>query len=241
MRPLVDGVPIFRRIGAAIDAARRSLWLTVAFYAADFRLPDGRGSLFDVLDGAAARGLDVRVIFWRVNPESSGYGRTFSGTAADRQVLHDRGSRFRIRWDRAAGAFCQHQKSWLIDAGQASETAFVGGVNLTAAALGSPGHAGGGERHDVYVELAGPAATDVRHNFVQRWNEASERRAADGNWACDADDALPFPERLVGAARRQHRPDPAHAACGPLCRRTSDARRSGVGCRRRRALDPGTI
>jgi phosphatidylserine/phosphatidylglycerophosphate/cardiolipin synthase-like enzyme len=36
--------------------------------------------------------------------------------------------------------------------------------------------------HDVYLELRGPAATDVHHNFVQRWNEASERHAADGVW-----------------------------------------------------------
>ena len=32
VRPWVDGVPAFRRIGEAIEAARRSLWLTVAFF-----------------------------------------------------------------------------------------------------------------------------------------------------------------------------------------------------------------
>src|SRR5262249_38012389 len=99
-------------------------------------------------------------------------------------------------WDRAAAAFCQHQKSWLIDAGQPSETAFVGGVNLTAKALGSPGHDDPTERHDVYLELAGPSATDVHHNFVQRWNEASERQQEDGNWACGSGDPLPFPTRV---------------------------------------------
>jgi phosphatidylserine/phosphatidylglycerophosphate/cardiolipin synthase-like enzyme len=36
--------------------------------------------------------------------------------------------------------------------------------------------------HDVYLELAGPSAADVHHNFVQRWNEASERTRADGVW-----------------------------------------------------------
>ena len=34
--------------------------------------------------------------------------------------------------------------------------------------------------HDAYVEIAGPCATDVHHNFVQRWNEASERHQDDG-------------------------------------------------------------
>ena len=111
-------------------------------------------------------------------------------------MLAARGSRFCIRWDRALGPYCQHQKSWLIDAGQPSETAFVGGTNLTAKALGSPGHPTEGERHDVYVEISGPSATDVHHNFVQRWNEASERAADDGRWGHDGDDGLNFPARL---------------------------------------------
>jgi phosphatidylserine/phosphatidylglycerophosphate/cardiolipin synthase-like enzyme len=195
LRPLVDGVPAFQRIGEAVDAARHSVWVTVTFYASDFAMPEGRGSLFDLLDRAVARGLDVRVIFWRPNPESSGYGRTFSGTAEDRAMLRARGSRFRARWDRAPGAFCQHQKSWLIDAGEPSETAFVGGMNLTAWALASPGHPEGA-RHDLYLELAGPAATDMHHNFVQRWNEASERMAEDGLWAHENGDRLAFPTRL---------------------------------------------
>lgn len=195
VRPLIDGVPVFRRIGEAIAEAKHSVWVTVAYYAADFRMPDGRGSLFDVLDGAAARGLDVRVIFWRPNPESGGPGRTFPGSPADRDLLRERGSRFRARWDRAHGHYLHHQKSWLIDAGKPSEIAFVGGINLTAQALGSPGHSEG-HRHDVYVEVRGPAATDVHHNFVQRWNEASEREADDGRWGDGAEDQLPFPTRL---------------------------------------------
>ena len=48
--------------------------------------------------------------------------------------------------------------------------------------MGSPGHPAEGDRHDAYVEIAGPSATDVHHNFVQRWNEASERAADDGTW-----------------------------------------------------------
>jgi cardiolipin synthase A/B len=43
----------------------------------------------------------------------------------------------------------------MIDAGQPFETAFVGGMNLTARAMGSPGHPAEGERHDVYVEISG--------------------------------------------------------------------------------------
>jgi cardiolipin synthase A/B len=194
LRPLVGSVPAYRRIGAAVEAARHSVWLTVAFFTPDFQFPDGRGAVFDLLDRAVERGVDVRVLFWRFNPESSGYGRTFPGSDADRAMLAARGSRFGIRWDRAQAAYCQHQKSWLVDAGEPSETAFVGGINLTGKAL-SPGHAGDGQRHDLYVEVTGPSASDVHHNFVQRWNEASERHLADGFWGHSGGDALPFPTR----------------------------------------------
>ena len=195
VRPLIDGVPTFQRIGEAIEAARHSVWLTVAFFAPDFAFPDGAGSLLDVLDRTVARGLDVRILFWRPNPESSGYGHTFPGSQANRDMLRVRGSTFLARWDRAHAAFLQHQKSWVIDAGHPTETVFVGGINLTAQALGSPGHRERMGRHDLYVEVTGPSATDVHHNFVQRWNEASEREQADGVWGHDGTASLPFPSR----------------------------------------------
>ena len=195
VHPLIDGIPAFRRIGEAIEQAQHSVWLTVAFYAPDFLMPDGRGTLFDVLDRTVARGLDVRLIFWRPNPESAGLGRTFAGSPGDRELLRERGSRFCARWDRAHGPYLHHQKSWLIDAGHSSEVAFIGGINLTAQAVGSPGHSEG-NRHDVYVEVRGPAATDAHHNFVQRWNEASDRELDDGSWGPSVENQLSFPTRL---------------------------------------------
>ncbi|GGF09326.1 phospholipase [Aliidongia dinghuensis] len=198
IRPLVDGVPAFTRIGAAVEAARHSVWLTVTFMAPEVELPQGRGTLFDLLDRAVARGVDVRVLFWRPNPETEHYGRTFAGRPEDRALLAARGSRFRIRWDRSPTTYCQHQKSWLIDAGHDTELAFVGGININHRALGTRDHADMSRIHDAYVELAGPSATDVHHNFVQRWNEASECWAPDGTWGHTAldypgSDALEFP------------------------------------------------
>ncbi len=102
----------------------------------------------------------------------------------------------RIRWDRAHAGFCQHQKTWLIDAGKDTETSFVGGINLNPHSLVSPGHSGEGQNHDVYIELAGPSVADVHHNFVQRWNELSERHQDDGRWGADSETDLPFPHRV---------------------------------------------
>jgi cardiolipin synthase len=201
VRPLVDGEPAFRRICDAVEHARRSVWLTVAFLDRDLELPDGRGSLFDVLDRAAARGLDVRVLFWRepelprLLPESTHFG----GTRAEREWLAARGSRFAARWDHVP-RYCHHQKSWLIDAGTPDEVAFVGGINLDQGSIVGPGHPpvrAPLNIHDAYLELVGPAATDVHHNFVQRWNEASERDAPDGVWPdARAAGPLPFPRVL---------------------------------------------
>jgi len=202
--PLVDGEPAFRRICEAIERAQHSVWGTVAFLDPDFLMPDGRGDLFQVLARAAERGLDVRVIFWRI--DGGGVFDTsnvFVGDSAQRAMLEQRGGKLRARWDRAHQGYCQHQKSWLIDAGREREVAFVGGINLNRDSVVAPGHAGRDHRHvhDVYLELAGPCASDVHHNFVQRWNEASERAADDGCWpdataACD----LPFPARSSAAA-----------------------------------------
>jgi cardiolipin synthase len=197
VRPLVDGAVAFGRICAAVDAARRSVWITIAFHDRDFRMPGDHGSFFDVLDRAHARGLDVRVIFWRAPElEAKDPGIHFSGTEEERRWLADRGSRFLARWDRLPKPLCHHQKTWIVDAGSEGEVAFVGGINLDHASVAIPGHPyrDAGNIHDVYLELRGPAATDVHHNFVQRWNGASERQRADGAWpepAAAGD--LPFP------------------------------------------------
>jgi phosphatidylserine/phosphatidylglycerophosphate/cardiolipin synthase-like enzyme len=197
VRPLVDGAPAFRRICEAIEAATRSVWATVTFMWATFEMPDGRGTALDVLDRAAARGLDVRLIFWRPDAETETLkDNAFWGSADHVAHLEARGSGVRIRWDRAHPGFCQHQKSWLIDAGGERETAFVGGINLNPHSMVAPGHRGEGQNHDVYVEVAGPSTVDVHHNFVQRWNESSERLAEDGRWGVGSETDLPFPTRV---------------------------------------------
>ncbi|HEY2774586.1 MAG TPA: phosphatidylserine/phosphatidylglycerophosphate/cardiolipin synthase family protein [Candidatus Binatia bacterium] len=188
VRPLIDGLPAFRAILAAVDAAVSSVWVTVAFLEQDLEFPDGRGSFFDVLERAAARGLDVRVLFWS-EPEIETMIADSSHFPAGEQnfrILAERAPHVLARWDRLRG-YCHHQKSWLVDAGAEREVAFVGGINLDRDSLVSPRHpAGEGNRgdsvHDVYAELRGPSASDVHHNFVQRWNEASEREAPYGSF-----------------------------------------------------------
>ena len=197
LRPLIDGEPAFRRVCEAIEAAKHRVWATVTFMWAACQMPDGRGTPLDVLNQAAARGIDVRVIFWRPDVETEQLKtNAFWGAPEHFARLRASASPLRIRWDRAHPGYCQHQKCWLIDAGTDSETMFLGGINLNPHSVVAPGHGGKGENHDVYVELAGPAAVDVHHNFVQRWNEASERKQSDGHWGADSEVDLPFPTRV---------------------------------------------
>jgi phosphatidylserine/phosphatidylglycerophosphate/cardiolipin synthase-like enzyme len=91
-----------------------------------------------------------------------------------------------------------------MDTGDEGEIAFLGGINLNPNSLVDPGHPchqGGTQNHDVYVEIAGPSTVDVHHNFVQRWNEASERFAGDGRWGRGSENDLPFPTRIVRWSR----------------------------------------
>ncbi len=197
LQPLVDGEPAFRRVCEAVETARHSVWATVTFMWAAFQMADGRGSALDVLNRAAARGLDVRLIFWRPDAETEPLkANAFWGSPEHIELLKASDSAIRVRWDRAQPGFCQHQKSWLIDAGTEMETTFLGGINLNPHSMVAPGHRGEGQNHDVYLELAGPSAVDIHHNFVQRWNEASERHLADGRWGAGSEVDLPFPNKV---------------------------------------------
>jgi cardiolipin synthase A/B len=193
--PWIDGEPAFRRICEAIEAAQQSVWATVTFMWPSFQMPDGRGTALGVLERAARRGIDVRVIFWRPDDETAGHRRNaFWGSPDHFDALSQHYPQVKIRWDRAHPGYCQHQKTWLIDANLEAATSFVGGINLNPHSLVMPGHSGEGHNHDVYVELAGPAVADVHHNFVQRWNEASERKSGDGWWGNGSDEDLAFPD-----------------------------------------------
>jgi cardiolipin synthase len=139
LRPLVDGLPAFRRICEAVEAARHSVWVTVTFIAPDFPMLDGCGSVFDLLDRAVERGLDVRVIFRR--PNSVGIVPIEPIVSTKRA-----GSWTRVRRPRP------HSSAGSIRPSSLSARP------VTRARANS----------DVYVEVAGPSATDVHHNFVQR-------------------------------------------------------------------------
>ncbi|WAS99349.1 phospholipase D-like domain-containing protein [Nannocystis punicea] len=193
--PWIDGVPFYERLSAAIAAARSRLWAIVSFIEPGFRMPDGV-AWWDLLDRSRARGLDVRVLFWR-NPRFSSTRHVFLGGPAEREFLAARGAAWAARWDSSAEpAHCHHQKAFVLDAGEPDALAFIGGMVLSNATLARPGHRRGPHKHDAFLELQGPVVADAEHNFVQRWNLA--RRDPDAPpWPDDSRAGpLPWPARL---------------------------------------------
>ncbi|MEO7964580.1 MAG: phospholipase D-like domain-containing protein [Gemmatimonadaceae bacterium] len=160
------------------------------------------GSALDVFERAARRSLDVRVIFWRLDDETASLRtNAFWGSPAQTELLARCYHTVNIRWDRAAPGYCQHQKSWLIDAMHDGGTSFIGGINLNPHSLVRPDHQGEHQNHDMYIEVAGPAVADVCHNFVQRWTESSEQERSDGRWGPRSAETLAYPDSLPAARR----------------------------------------
>lgn len=170
--PWIDGVPFYERLAAALRGARTRVWAVVSFIEPGFRFPDGT-AWWDLLDACRARGVDVRVLFWR-NPRFFKTAHVFLGGPDDRAFLARRDATWAARWDSSGDddPHCHHQKAFVVDAGEPDALAFIGGMVLSHATLAHPGHHHGTEKHDAFLELRGPSVVDAEHNFVQRWNLA---------------------------------------------------------------------
>lgn len=193
----IDDIPFFTHLRETMASARRSVWMAVSFLNRDFRFPDG-ASWWDALDELAARGLDVRILYWR-NPGFFLSRNLFQGDAHDLAFLRARNANWAARWDSSRDVdHCHHQKIWLVDPGEPDGVAYVGGMVMTQTDLHERARRGIPERrHDVTLGLRGPAVADVAHNFVQRWNSPGRDDAGPAPWP-DAmrGGVLPWPDAL---------------------------------------------
>ena len=172
--PWIDGVPFYTRLAEAFRAARTRIWAIVSFIEPEFRFPD-QTPWWEMLAEAQARGVDVRVLFWR-NPNFFKTQHVFLGDERERALLRGWDARWAARWDCSGEdpSHCHHQKAYVIDGLDEDPIAFVGGMVLSSATMATPGHREGWEKHDAFLELRGPVVADAEHNFVQRWNLARQ-------------------------------------------------------------------
>jgi cardiolipin synthase len=194
--PWIDGVPFYTRLAAAFRAARTRIWAIVSFIEPDFRFPD-RTPWWELLAEAQARGVDVRVLFWR-NPDFFKTRHVFLGDERERALLRQWDADWAARWDCSGDdpSHCHHQKAYVVDGLEDDPIAFVGGMVLSSATMATPGHHRGMEKHDAFLELRGPAVADAEHNFVQRWNLARQDPAAPPWPDPERAGPLPLPDRV---------------------------------------------
>jgi phosphatidylserine/phosphatidylglycerophosphate/cardiolipin synthase-like enzyme/uncharacterized membrane protein YdjX (TVP38/TMEM64 family) len=187
---LVDGDAYFRALAAALERARRSVWIVGWDVHARTRLRGSREGeepleLGALLTACARRQrrLRVRILEWDyalwMAPERGLAPWLDLDWAAHRRI------RFRLDDRHPVGA-CHHQKLVVID----DALAFAGGIDVTLRRWDTPDHRPGDERrvdawgrayppwHDVQLVVDGPAARALAELARQRW-----RRATGARWS----------------------------------------------------------
>ncbi|HET7353927.1 MAG TPA: phospholipase D family protein [Gaiellaceae bacterium] len=181
VEPFIDGSTALPRIADAIRSARSHVHLSGWHFDPSFRLEEGGPTLRELLADAAGR-VDVRVLAWAGAPLPLFHpDRREVRRARDDLV---RGTRISMGLDAKERPFhCHHEKLVIVD----DETAFVGGIDLTALGgdrLDSADHPrrDGLGWHDSAVRLEGPIVADVARHFAMRWRATG----ADGNVSAPA-------------------------------------------------------
>ncbi|ORV38012.1 phospholipase [Mycobacterium doricum] len=185
VRPLVHGRTYFAALAEAVAAAGPGDVILFAGWRADSEelLADGGPTIGEALAAASGRGALVRGLLWRAHRGTFGYhleqNRNFAAemAAAGVEVLLDQ----RVR---ALGS--HHQKAVAIRyAGRpGDDLAFVGGIDFDRGSRDDAGHQGDPQaassdelygatpaRHDIQVELRGPAVREVEDAIRERWDD----------------------------------------------------------------------
>ncbi len=176
LTPFVDGDGAFTAMLAAIDSARRRVWLEVYIFA-----HDSLGQRFlSALTAAAARGVDVKLLVDAVGSSDLTAThllplRTAGGIAVHfNEGLLGRfwpfGSRKGLpRALRHILSFAvrDHRKIMVID----DDHGFVGGMNISCD-YGGP-ELGNGLFRDTHLLISGPAVTTLASMFTRSWRHAT--------------------------------------------------------------------
>jgi phosphatidylserine/phosphatidylglycerophosphate/cardiolipin synthase-like enzyme len=173
VEPFVDGSAALPQIAAAIRSARSHVHLAGWHFDPSFRLEEEGPALRELLAEAAER-VDVRVLAWAGAPLPLFHPDRREVRRARDELVRD--TRISMSLDAKERPFhCHHEKLVVVD----DETAFVGGIDLTALGgdrLDSDDHPRreGLGWHDSAVRLEGPIVADVARHFLMRWRATAE-------------------------------------------------------------------
>jgi phosphatidylserine/phosphatidylglycerophosphate/cardiolipin synthase-like enzyme len=169
VEPFLDGSEALPRIAEAIRSARSHVHLAGWHFDPSFRLEEDGPALRELLAETAER-VDVRVLAWAGAPLPLFHPDRGEVREACRKLAG--GTRISMALDARERPFhCHHEKLVVVD----DETAFVGGIDLTALAgnrLDSNEHPrrDGLGWHDTASRLEGPVVADVARHFRARWH-----------------------------------------------------------------------
>jgi phosphatidylserine/phosphatidylglycerophosphate/cardiolipin synthase-like enzyme len=169
VEPFLDGEEALPRIAEAIRSARSHVHLAGWHFDASFQLEEEGPTLRELLAETAER-VDVRVLAWAGAPLPLFHPDRGEVRQACEELAG--GTRISMALDARERPFhCHHEKLVVVD----DETAFVGGIDLTALAgdrLDSSDHPrrDGLGWHDTALRLEGPVVADVTRHFHTRWH-----------------------------------------------------------------------
>lgn len=162
IEPLQNGENAFPRMLKAIGDARHSVWLATYIFATD---PVGR-QFIDALGGAAARGVEVRVLI-------DGVGEWYSWPHAV-TLLRRRGVRAErflaprlLPFPRLAINLRNHRKLLIAD----GEVAFLGGMNIGGREVGSASQR---RMADLHFQVHGAIVAQLARVFAVDWQFAAK-------------------------------------------------------------------
>ena len=174
---LIDGAATLTSMAAELERAKSHVNIAGWFLSPGFALTRTRERrvVRDLLAELAER-IDVRVLVWAGAPLP--LFRPSRNMVRNMREDLCRGTKIACALDaRERPMHCHHEKTIVID----DELAFVGGIDLTAAAgdrFDSPAHPARGSVgwHDACTRIEGPAVADVSRHFAMRWAEVAGKR-----------------------------------------------------------------
>eukprot|EP01084_Bolivina_argentea_P110547 197352_1 len=153
----------FKHFETRCENATTNIFCGISFVDWDFTLPNGKKWWVFLIDlKKKTPNLIIRLLFWRNTATYRSNSGLINGDANDLIFIkqNEIDKYLQLKWDESPNIpHCHHGKYYVID----YKYALIGGMTLN-------GQFWFDYIHDTFMEIDGPSAMDVAHNFALRWN-----------------------------------------------------------------------
>ncbi len=186
--PLIDGRAAFKEMRKRIKGAQHYIYISSWHLRADTVLigDDGKDTIASLLKGAAARGVDVRILITYLlcaklplpgvtKPVGFCDARKAPSVKSDFENLNTKKIKAVVAYHPETISYesrdyhigCYHEKFMVVD----GVYGFCGGLEFTIGYTSADPTHKSSNRHDVHASLEGPIVQQLETHFVQRWKE----------------------------------------------------------------------